>query len=352
MRFVVDQSVIAPAVAAAARITPSRPTIASLEGVLLKAADNKIVVKATDMILSIEIHLDAGFKIEEEGEILVSAGFLSNYLRKLSGNLLFFTTENALQIVSDQAVSNVAVYPQNDLFNTSCATGNSLTLKSTEWKDIFQKSLLPSFDGIFFELKEDILTVVGTDNYRITIVEVFYPGCGTENFYVTKEQIEKLLPLLSGEEEIEMKWNDDLITFASQWFILTGRRCTKMMPDYYKVIPTSKIAELKVHRTTAAKAFERSSLFATGAKPSAVQLKRNGTGTLDIAITSEVGSLEESLPVLEGTGEFEAKYNPAFIYDALKTADTEDVVLGVSERSVLLIKSGNYSAILAPVVTQ
>ncbi|MTA97596.1 MAG: DNA polymerase III subunit beta, partial [Actinobacteria bacterium] len=81
MKFTIDSSALADAVAWAARSLPARPTAPVLAGLLLEATQTSLTLSGFDLEVSAQISLNAD--VEEPGRVLVSGRLLADITRAL-----------------------------------------------------------------------------------------------------------------------------------------------------------------------------------------------------------------------------------------------------------------------------
>ena len=83
MKFRVERDVLADAVAWAARSLPARPPVPVLAGLLLDAADGRLVLSSFDYEVSARVEVPA--EVDEPGAALVSGRLLADISRCLPG---------------------------------------------------------------------------------------------------------------------------------------------------------------------------------------------------------------------------------------------------------------------------
>lgn len=92
MKFTCNKSDINEAINIVLKAVPGKTTMPILECVVIEAADNELKLTTNDMSLGIETRLSAN--IEEEGIILVNAKMISEIIRKLPDEDVYFEADN------------------------------------------------------------------------------------------------------------------------------------------------------------------------------------------------------------------------------------------------------------------
>ena len=88
MKFTCNKSDINEAINIVLKAVPGKTTMPILECVVMEASDNELKLTTNDMSLGIETRFSAN--VEEEGIILVNAKMISEIIRKLPDEDVYF----------------------------------------------------------------------------------------------------------------------------------------------------------------------------------------------------------------------------------------------------------------------
>ena len=92
MKFTCNKSDMTEAVNIVLKAVPSKTTMPILECVVIEAAGDQIKLTTNDMQLGIETRFPA--QVEEDGIILVNAKMISDIIRKLPENDVYFEADD------------------------------------------------------------------------------------------------------------------------------------------------------------------------------------------------------------------------------------------------------------------
>ena len=94
MKISVLRTDLANAVSIVSRAVSSKASIPSLEGVLIKAYGSKLTLSGYDLEIGINTSIDS--TISEQGEIVVSAKYLSEIVRRLPEEVVCIETDDRM----------------------------------------------------------------------------------------------------------------------------------------------------------------------------------------------------------------------------------------------------------------
>ena len=336
MKLQVTQENLNRALAAVARVANSRGTLPILANVLIKTANNRLSVSATNLDIAITHFI--GAKVSQEGSITIPARLMQDYISSLpSGVIDLELNENKLNIKTDKYNSVINGIVADD-FPVMPAISDG-----TKWKiqtKVFKKALQqvafaassdesrPVLTGIYIHTEKDKLYLASTDSYRLAEKDLG-KNSNQVSILVPASAMNDLLRVLGDDEsEIEVIHNDQQALFKTGDIELVTRLIDGQYPDYQKLIPSSfsNTATLKkVDLTNVAKV---SSLFA-----------RESAGSVTIELNSDSNQLEiKSIAsqLGENTATADAKIkggdsitlNSKFLIDALGVIEGETVTFG------------------------
>ena len=91
MKFSCEKTALVTAVSVAQKAVSSKSTLVVLEGILLQASNQQLMLSSNNMELSIDYTLDVS--VEEAGSIVVNARLFGDIIRRLPQDLVFFETK-------------------------------------------------------------------------------------------------------------------------------------------------------------------------------------------------------------------------------------------------------------------
>ncbi|WP_341728689.1 DNA polymerase III subunit beta [Brooklawnia sp.] len=179
MKIRMERDVMAEAVAWAARSLPSRPSVPILAGLLIKTDATGVTMSSFDYETSAQVQVEA--QVIDEGEALVSGKLLAEIARSLPNRPVDFTSDaTRAQLVCGSArftlqLLPVAEYPQlPDMPTAAGVVGSSEFAQAINQVVVAagRDELLPVFTGVRLEIKDDVLSLLATDRYRMALKEL------------------------------------------------------------------------------------------------------------------------------------------------------------------------------------
>lgn len=252
MKFTIDKSVIAKAIARASSIVSRRTTIPILQNVVLRADGNELLLRTTDLDLEVSLSVEADISVA--GSTTVPAALLSDIVRKLSGELVSFSMDaegQTMTVSAGRSKFKLQCLPETDFPDMSVgAFSHSFTLPVADLKKIIGRTKFAMsteetryyLNGIYLhacnELGRDVLRSVATDGHRLARADVALPdgASGMPGIIVPRKTVDELDKVLEGDEAtLEISENKVRLTVGN--VVLTSKNIDGVYPQYERVIP-------------------------------------------------------------------------------------------------------------------
>ena len=120
----------------------------------------------------------------------------------------------------------------------------------------------PTMTGIFFDIKPDNITIVGTDAHKLVKYEVSAQNFGFEgSFILPKKPALTLKAILTRSSDmVGVQYNDKNIVFKMEDFELNSRTIEGRFPNYNAVIPNNQFKAI-IDRSSILGAIRRVKVF-------------------------------------------------------------------------------------------
>lgn len=340
MKLRCDKDALSQALAALVRIVPARTTLPILSGCLIFSDGEQLVLQSTDLEVSLTLRIPAS--VEEEGSAVVMARHLSDLVRRLPAGELELLSDEAtqqLKITSSNTSSLLNTWPAGDYPPVQQQPSeNSFRIDGARWQRAVRKVLIaaasqevrPNLAGVYLRLSENSLCLAATDSYRLSVVTFPYQdGLAETHLFIPASSLGEVLRLVREGQDLEIFWDESLVSFQSEQFILTTRLINARFPDFEKVIPKSSLLELRISRESLEHCLDRASLFVAPNEHYAISdLRVEGKRLKVSAEAAQMGSFDEDLALEEDSpGECQASFNTRFLLDPLRVMDQEVITL-------------------------
>ncbi|HPU00549.1 MAG: DNA polymerase III subunit beta [Firmicutes bacterium] len=216
------------------------------------------------------------------------------------------------------------------------AEGETMSLDPAEFSQILKMVIFaasteesrPAFNGVLFEFKEDRLSLICSDTYRLVVKNVSAAGWNftPRRCLVPAKALRELLRILDQSEDKVLLYTDGKkMAFDLGSVYFAAALLNEKYPDISSVIPQRFSTRISLNRSEMEKSVVRAALLAE-APNYAINLFV-GRDAMKVRVSSQVGRMEEELSI-EGEGEEVDLYvNSRFIMDILRAAPAETLIV-------------------------
>ena len=305
-----------------------------LEGIKIVAEDDTLTLSATDTELSIKRKIKANIK--EEGEAVVPGKFITEFIKKLTNEMieLELNDKNQLLIKYDDSQSiiqcyNAQEYPDFKQVESSHFFGISKkNLKTLISKTIFSVAVddsRPILKGVLFDLAGNEVNAIALDGYRLAKVKKPVISNITESFVVPAKSLNEISRLLDDSDDVVNVYIDKstiMIDFGETK--ITSRLLEGDFVNYKQIISANYETMCVVNKDQFADALERASLLSKVGQGNCVKFDVKEKN-LCITSNSELGNVKENVPVNTTGKELLIAFNARYFIENLR-ANTDEFV--------------------------
>lgn len=335
----------------------TKNTIPILSGILLKAKDNRLFFSATD--LEIGIQCSVPVQTLSEGEVVLPARYFSELVRKLPETkiTLEYIPENIeVKINYGDAEVNLKGWPGEEFPVIPELEGDysfeiqPILLKNMIKQTIFAVSIddtRPIFTGALFHIEEDILNLVTTDTHRLAWrkakINLLNENKYDLNLIIPSKTLNELARIIKEDEPILVKGDQNQISFQTNETRIISRLIEGKFPNYKQVIPNNYNGLIRVKTKTLQSTLERASLFVNEKDGTSIVKLVIEDQTLNISSKSDVGKVDENIPIFFEGQEIEISFNAKYLLDVLKIIEEEDLIINLTgSLSPAILQTANH----------
>lgn len=341
MKITISKSELATALDTVIKATASRTSVPTLAGVLLTTEQDSITLFATDLETSIKTKVNG--LIEEGGSLAVPGKIFLNIIKSLPEAAVILEIKNDIvQITCNQAQFSIKTLNAADFSPFPNITGiQSVTLPTTVLSDMVRKvAKSVSHDdtravltGIYVTIEKEIIKMVSTDGYRLSLVEKYLEEPVTDSF-------EALIPGKSFDEVMRMAGvnptvsltltsNQILFEFGDTSFVT--RRLNGNFPNYKQLISHDWSAKATIAYSDLYEAVKRVSILALNNTALKLSLNNEEQKLTLTALTQDVGEAQEDVEIkMEGKDQ-NISFRHTYIQDGLSVIDNDTITLQVTD---------------------
>ena len=373
MKLIFTKSSLNKAVGIVMKAVPTRTTMSILECILIDASTNEIKFTANDMELGIETIVEG--EIIEKGKVAIDAKIFSEIVRKLPDNDITIETDDnyTSTITCEKSKFNIAGKSGDDfsylpvIIKEKSISLSQFTLKETINQTIFCTSPNDNnkmMTGELFEVKDNVLKVVGLDGHRIAIRNINLSGNADDvKVVVPGKTLNEISKILSSDAEsvVNIYFTNNHILFEFDNTMVVSRL---IEGEYFKInqmLSSDYETKVVINKKEFLDSIDRANLLIREGdkKPIIINIT---DGSLEVKVQSAIGSLNEDIDInKEGKEELAIDkrgkdimigFNPKFLIDALRVIDDETVdIYLVNPKAPCFIrdKEENYIYLILPV---
>ena len=348
MKVTLERSALLKSLGHVHRVVERRNTIPILSNVLLRAADQALHFKATDLDLEVVDAVTAD--VGQAGAATLPAHTLYEIVRKLPDgaqvSLELGGGAGQLLLRSGRSRFNLQSLPESDFPDISVGElGNRFSLAATDLKKLIDKTQFAIsteetryyLNGIFMHAVDvdghTMLRAVATDGHRLARVEIPAPegAGGMPGVIVPRKAVAELLKLLEETtDDIAVELSATKIRFSVGNVVLTSKLIDGTFPDYSRVIPSGNDKRLVVDREPFAEAVDRVSTISSE-RGRAVKLSL-ADGRLTLTVTNpDSGTATEELEVDYDSQALDIGFNARYLLDIASQLDSDTALFKLSD---------------------
>lgn len=363
MKLIFTKSSLNKAVGIVMKAVPTRTTMSILECILIDASTNEIKFTANDMELGIETIVEG--EIIEKGKVAIDAKIFSEIVRKLPDNDITIETDDnyTSTITCEKSKFNIAGKSGDDfsylpvIIKEKSISLSQFTLKETINQTIFCTSPNDNnkmMTGELFEVKDNVLKVVGLDGHRIAIRNINLSGnADYVKVVVPGKTLNEISKILSSDAEsvVNIYFTNNHILFEFDNTMVVSRL---IEGEYFKInqmLSSDYETKVVINKKEFLDSIDRANLLIREGdkKPIIINILN---GLLQVNVNSAIGALNEDIDIDKEGKDIMIGFNPKFLMDALRVIDDENVTMYlVNHKSPCFIrdKEENYIYLILPV---
>ena len=345
------------------KAVPTKTTMPILECILIDATTDIIKLTANDMELGIETIVEG--EIIEKGKVAIDAKIFSEIVRKLPDNDITIETDDnyTSTITCEKSKFNIAGKSGDDfsylpvIIKEKSISLSQFTLKETINQTIFCTSPNDNnkmMTGELFEVKDNVLKVVGLDGHRIAIRNINLSGNADDvKVVVPGKTLNEISKILSSDAEsvVNIYFTNNHILFEFDNTMVVSRL---IEGEYFKInqmLSSDYETKVVINKKEFLDSIDRANLLIREGdkKPIIINIT---DGSLEVKVQSAIGSLNEDIDINKEGKDIMIGFNPKFLIDALRVIDDETVdIYLVNPKAPCFIrdKEENYIYLILPV---
>jgi DNA polymerase-3 subunit beta len=345
MKFKINRDHFANGLAQVLNVVGSKATMPILSNVLIEAEKDQISLTTTNLDLGIRCKIKA--EVKETGSVTLPVKRLATIVRELPNVDVTFDATPNHQVKLTSGGSNFRImgigkeeFPPLPEFGDEKAytleQGELTTmLKSVAYAQSSDETRY-ILNGVYFNFKDDKLTLVATDGRRLALVskELDVPAASAGAIILPAKTVGELTRLLDKGEKVKINFNERRAAFQ----IATDKDTSGLIdhvylyskvvegnyPNYHQVIPKETHQRIKLERELFLQCVHRAALVCSE-KSNSVKIKLTSNLLEITAQSPDFGEAHESMAIGYSGPELQVAFNPVFVMDPLRALTKDEI---------------------------
>lgn len=320
-----------------------------LEGIYLEAKNNTLLLRGTDIDLSIETLIDCN--IIDEGKLVIDSKLFGDIIRKLPNNEINLKVSegNNLLITCENSKFNLLYLDPEDFPKLpEIEKEDPIIIEEKILRDLIKGTSFsvavdetrPILMGALFEVKNKVLNMVALDGFRLALRSEYLDSNIDISLVIPGKTLNEVYKLLSDtDNKIEITYNNNHIMFKIEDTKIVSRLLSGDFINYDTIIPSDYKLSFIVKKDDLARSIERASLMAKDGLSKLIKLNIEND-TIIITSNSQFGTVREEVPVSIKGDPLEIAFNANYLLDVFKVINEEEILFEMtSSVSPAIIKN-------------
>jgi len=340
MKVIVRNAELSNAVAKVAKAINNKNLGSCLEGIKFSAKGDYLTLSATDTELAIEKTIVC--ETFMEGEALIPGKLINELVKNINDDedVEIFVTENRAKIAYGSSVTDFQCLEVEEFpIIKKDYKENSFEITQKDLKEIISKTSFscatdiarPIYCGCLLEVEGDILSCVALDGYRMAYYKKKIISVnGTIKAIIPQRTLQEIIKLGDDDSDIiTVQLQDNFLMIEQNGTIIVSRLLTGQFIDYKKFINKNYLTSFTVNAKDLKNSLDRASIVAKDNRN--VIYTSVKEGVFKIFAQSEIGQVNEALPITIDGADVEISFNFKNIADILSVSTCEFIKFNVIE---------------------
>ncbi len=334
-----------------------------LECILFSAKDGELTLKATDIELSIITTITA--EIIREGAVAIPSKFLYEIINRFPESDIEFIKEeeeNTLKVSCLNSTMNLSVLNADDfpefpvMEKDKCIKIAQESLKTMINKTVFSAAISddkPVLKGLLFDINKEEISIVGVDGFRMGVRKSMVISELTQKCVIPARTLKEVAKILKDTEEtIRISLGTNMALFEIEETQIFTRLLEGEFINYKTIIPKTFETDLTIDKEMLKDSLERVIILAREGNNNVINLDITDK-KVDITTNSQIGNIDDEIPVIKNGKDLKISLNAKFLLDILRSVDDKEISINFNTQiSPCIIKgtqNSDYEYLVLPV---
>ena len=319
------------------RSVSQKASIPALEGIMMKALGDELILTGYDMDIGINTSISA--RVNEPGSIIINAKTLCDILRYLPGETVVIEKQDErfkyMIRSGDTEYTIIGIDPEDYPELPKIEESYPIVVEQKILKEMIRQTIFAVavndstkvvHTGIKFEITQGNIRLIALDGFRLAIrnEKIDYNEKDV-SFIVPSKTLSEIMKIMNDEESsVSISIGKRHIIFEIGEFFVISRLLEGEFLNYKTAIPIDCSTTVKVGTKNLIECIERTSLIITDKIKSPIKCSFS-ENMINVSSITSIGTAHDKISADIQGNKIEIGFNNKFILDALKVCDVEEV---------------------------
>ena len=339
MKFRCDGLELSEAISVVSKAISNKTTSQILEGIKMVCADDKLILSATDLEMSVEKTIRA--EVDNAGETVVPGRLFGEYIKKLTNEqiecelnernqlrIAYTDSEGCLQCMDIREFPQIKEVEKSSFFEI--AKEDFKQLINNVYYAVAQDESRPILKGILIETTSNNIRAVAVDGCRLSIANKTLVNT-TDDFkiIVPGKNIYEIMKMMDNEGTIKIYVHSNNIMVDLGDTIVVNRQIDGQFINYKQIVPKDFATVVTINKEQLEDAIDRASVLSKIDKNNLVKFDIKEKNLM-LTSNSEIGNTKENITVGVKGNDLNISFNSKYFSDCLRVIDNTYVKMNLN----------------------
>ncbi len=341
MKFRCDGLELSEAIATVSKAISNRTTSQILEGIKMVCGEDKIILSATDLEMSIEKSIRA--EVDSAGETVVPGRLFGDYIKKLTNEQIqcelneknqlkisYTDSEGCLQCMEISEFPQLKEVNKDNYFQVG--KEDFKTLINNVNYAVAQDDSRPILKGILLEVNSTSIRAVAVDGCRLSIAnKPVIMSTAEFKIIVPGKNLYEITKMLDNEGDIKIYVHSNNIMVDLGDTIIINRLIDGQFINYRQIVPKEFATVVTINKEQLEDAIDRASVLSRIDKNNLVKFDIKEKNLM-LTSNSEFGNTKENITVGVKGNDLNIAFNSKYFYDCLRVIDNTYIKINLNSQ--------------------
>jgi DNA polymerase-3 subunit beta len=339
MKFRCDGLELSEAISVVSKAISSKTTSQILEGIKMVCAEDKLILSATDLEMSVEKTIRA--EVDNAGETVVPGRLFGEYIKKLTNEQIccelneknqlkisYTDSEGCLQCMEISEFPQIKEVEKKDYFEVGKEDFKKLI--NNVYYAVAQDDSRPNLKGILIETTGTNIRAVAVDGCRLSIAnKTLVSSTADFKIIVPGKNIYEIMKMMDNEGSIKVYVHTNNIMVDLGDTIVINRLIEGKFINYKEILPKDFSTVVTINKEMLENAIDRASVLSRIDKNNLVKFDIKEKNLM-LTSASEIGNTKENITVSVKGNDLNISFNSKYFSDCLRVIDNDNVKINLN----------------------